>query len=553
MKKLLYNLFFILVNLVTTSVFSQTNYFVKTSGTDSNDGASWSSATTLNGALSRAASGDIIHVAQGTYMPTSRLTNGTEDKDKTFEIKQNITLIGGYPLEATQGATADPVANKTILSGVIDETNSVYHTVTITAPVEVGNKVTIQGLIITKGNANGTGNVTIDATPYLRNYAGGVAIAKSTVEMTNCKILENNSTNAAGIYLFSEANLTMSECEIMNNAATGNGGGIWITGSTAHIYNSTISGNTTSGTGVAAGLYTYNKNTKVYMYNSTINSNTSGGNYAGAYIREGSEVYLINSTIFGNTSGGTLGTIGIHSTATANTQLSVISSTITGNTTSGTAVGGGISQHSTANYSTIKILNSLISGNSAPETNANINANPNFSKVHTIIGDKIYSTDGTEKGDLSFNPATMLEALKDNGGKTQTCLLIGENNPARTHGMSQMQLTALASTYIPELSAELISKDQIGNSRSDCSTIGALVLKKIASSVYTPTLANRKIYSYHGVLHVETLDNENITLYSITGHLVHSQKAVDSLTKISGLAKGIYVLKINNQSLKIRI
>lgn len=551
MKKLLYNLFFILVNLATTSVFSQTNYFVKTSGTDSNDGASWSSATTLDGALSRAASGDIIHLAQGTYAPSMIITGGeaTNNKDRTFEISKNISIIGGYPNDASNGAQPNFKNNPTILSGNT-ASGKVYHTVSITAPMEKDQRVHLQGITIQDGQASDVATfITVNGIKFQRNYAGGLIVGRANAILEDCTITNNSSlTFAAGISVFGESVVTFKRCDITNNSGTSNGGGLWNDNSTVYLMDCNVSNNTTK-TGVAAGIYGFNTGgatSTTYMFNTTISNNTSGAHSAAYYGRAGSVGVMVNCTLFGNKTASNAdgGAINLHGGG----MLDVISSTITANSA---RTGGGIRCQANC---TINLINSIVSGNKATIEGNDISTVGKSTYSHTIMGTKIYDAQGVEiSASTIFDYTTMLLPLADNGGTTQTCLLIGENNPARTHGMSQMQLTALASTYSPELSAELISKDQIGNSRSDCSTIGALVLKKIASSVYSPTLANRKIYSNNSILHVETQENETITLYSITGHMVHSQKAVDSLTKISGLAKGIYVLKINNQSLKIRI
>ncbi len=177
------------------------HYYVKTTGTDANDGLSWATPTTLSNAIDMMAPGDYIHIAAGTYIPTNKVSGGSQDADITFEIHSNVTIIGGYPANAAEGAVSDPENNETILSG----DKKYYHTVTVTAPVESGNKVTIQNLSIKNGlaGASTAGTININGAVYRRSYAGGMMIGKSVVDVIGCKISENESQqHAAGIYVF---------------------------------------------------------------------------------------------------------------------------------------------------------------------------------------------------------------------------------------------------------------------------------------------------------------------------------------------------------------
>ncbi|NCO34845.1 MAG: hypothetical protein GW893_13415, partial [Armatimonadetes bacterium] len=101
------------------------NRYVDASATGANNGSSWADAfTTLQSALTAATDGDTIHVAQGTYKPTT----GT-DRMAFFKLDDGRTLLGGYP---NGGGTRDPAVNETILSGDIGAAGSSdnsYHVV----------------------------------------------------------------------------------------------------------------------------------------------------------------------------------------------------------------------------------------------------------------------------------------------------------------------------------------------------------------------------------------------------------------------------------------
>src|SRR6188768_4163455 len=73
--------------LLSTTIYVDVNSFGAV-----HNGTSWASAfVDLQHALAAAASGDEIHVADGTYKPTS-----TTDRTISFQLKNGVSLIGGY-------------------------------------------------------------------------------------------------------------------------------------------------------------------------------------------------------------------------------------------------------------------------------------------------------------------------------------------------------------------------------------------------------------------------------------------------------------------------
>ena len=86
--------------------------YVDGSAAGLNDGTSWANAyTDLQDAL--AASGNEVWVATGTYTPTT--PNG--DSAVTFQLRDGLSVYGGFVGgEATRGER-DPATNVTVLSG----------------------------------------------------------------------------------------------------------------------------------------------------------------------------------------------------------------------------------------------------------------------------------------------------------------------------------------------------------------------------------------------------------------------------------------------------
>ena len=125
------------------------------------DGVSWVTALTdLQQALSGAASGDEIRVAEGVYKP-----NGPNDnREASFQLIDGLALKGGY---AGSGQVNPDDRNinlyETILSGdlngddepgFINNYENSYHVVTSD---RVGPTAVLDGFTITGGMANGAG------------------------------------------------------------------------------------------------------------------------------------------------------------------------------------------------------------------------------------------------------------------------------------------------------------------------------------------------------------------------------------------------------------
>lgn len=452
------------------------HFYVRVDGPDSADGLSWSNATSLHKALDEAVNGDYIHIAAGTYIPTKILTGGTSAQDATFEVAENVHLIGGYAAQATSGAVADPKLHKTEFSG----NNKSIHVVTVIAPKSQGQHVELSGITITKGMAGGTGSVSASGTTVSRQYGGGLFVSKAKVQLTNVSVIDNGSANhAAGIYLTAQADVTMDHVSVKNNYTTiaaSNGGGIWNDGSRLVMYDSEIVGNRIGGVG--AGLYSLNTAVESVniLYNVTIAKNTCGifGNNAvggGIYAREKSLFYIVNSTIYGNKAGGASfgGGIALYGATT----FHLINSTVSGNEAGITATAtGGVGIHnSSANNNNLHIYNSIVSGNlggSWPDMGGSAYAG--YSVTASILGSQVLDADG-KTTPIPFDPKTSFAAFGQNGGFGETFPLKG-TSAATTEGLSALQLEILANN-LQGLEAAKLLIDQNNVSRSNKRVMGA--------------------------------------------------------------------------------
>lgn len=460
------------------------HYYVKASGSEDNDGLSWEQPTTLDKALDEMMEGDYIHIAAGTYAPTKTLTGGSASNagDITFEIHSNVNIIGGYPADATEGAISDPEANPTILTGIHASGRS-FHTVAISAPIVKDKKVSIKGIQIKNGqaSASGTGNISINGVPFYRFYGGGLISGKSIVEIIDCEISDNESgLHAGGVYIAGGGTVFFENTVVKNNTATTNSsncGGVFIDASTVYFNNCAVINNAC--TGVGAGIYSFNSTqpTYTYIYNTTVANNNNDANAAnqtrrggGFYGRENSVTVIVNSTFYGNTGGSGAG-ICLYGATGKNAKLDIISSTIASNNAYNN--GGGVEVANA--FATLNIYNSIISGNTANVSGSDLLGAAGV--FNTINATKVYDAEGNEISGLTFDAATMLGALTNNGAKGETCQLLGgDSNPATTKGMNSADLQTLGTGYTPAIDADIITKDQNGKSRTGKTSIGAVVV-----------------------------------------------------------------------------
>ena len=126
--------------------------YVIPGGATSGACASWGAACDLPYALGLAASGDELWVKAGTYKPTTG-----SDRSATFQLKNGVSVYGGFAGAETTRDQRNWTANVTILSGDIgtsgNTSDNVYHVVTGSV---TDNTALLDGFTVTGGNANGS-------------------------------------------------------------------------------------------------------------------------------------------------------------------------------------------------------------------------------------------------------------------------------------------------------------------------------------------------------------------------------------------------------------
>lgn len=286
--------------------------YVNQAATGLNNGNSWANAyTDLQDALSAAASGDQIWVAQGTYKPTSG-----SDRSATFTLKQGVSLYGGFNGTESALSGRDWVENPVILTGDLSgndsgtlawdeptrQDNSLHVVVT-------GSGMTVSdildGFVISGGHDNvqwsGSAGLLLNDPLTIRNCTfrmnssnyGAAMIVNNNSVIEDC-LFENNYA-AGGAALSTGANAQVKGCVFRNNYAFNYGGAIYNTGGNTSVSECFFEGNSSySAPGIYAGY-----SGVITVINSVFSGNASSGGSGAIYV--GTNVSLANCTFYGNT------------------------------------------------------------------------------------------------------------------------------------------------------------------------------------------------------------------------------------------------------------
>ena len=274
MKKILLTTI-VMIIIATRALTAQTTYHVKSNGgSDSNNGTSWTSAfATLQKALEKADSGDHIWVAAGTYKPTVKTGNGTENRDMAFILKSNVQIFGGFAGTETTLEQRDWDTNATILSGDLDNNGTIsdgdaYHVI-----VSVGNvgNACLDGFRITGGNANSTDTIIVNGQEAYRNTGGGMYNFSSSPNVANSVFSGNYATFGGGVFNTTNSDPTFTNVTILANTAGDTGGGMY----NIDVCAPTLTKVTISSNSAESGGGMYNFEATLTLTEVTISENTA--------------------------------------------------------------------------------------------------------------------------------------------------------------------------------------------------------------------------------------------------------------------------------------
>ena len=389
-------------------------------------------AAELTAAISSAADGDKILLAEGTYKHTG-----------IIGITKELTLEGGYSASPSAADIPDPKTVKAALDG--DNTRRVLN-------INANDKtVKLSGITIQNGsNSGNAGGVNI--------YGGSHAV----LEYVN---IQNNSATAQGAGFVVSGTTTQAEffnCIMSGNNATGIGANLIDVGAAVKIYQCVFSGNSANGGGA---MYVLNNNASslnLQIMNSEFSGNTSTGRGGAIYLRSNGEgtsgitMYVANSTFSGNSSNSYGSVIDLYGSATLTCGADIYSSTFTANSANNASYDGAITTETAG--TTVRIYNSIISGNTTSGSNANF-----YQKAGTIT--TASTVNGGTASDYLASSATSKDGFLTKAYKVKTA--------ATTAGMSAANLKSNYTAGDADF-LNALGYDQWGNTREG-STVGACV------------------------------------------------------------------------------
>jgi hypothetical protein len=236
------------------------------------DGSSWARAyPNLQDGLAAAHSGDTVRVADGTYVPDKGKGITPGDRTASFTIPDNVTVLCGYAGYGAANPDARNVdAYPTILSGdlggddiwgILNIADNSYHV------VSSSGSGTLDGAIITAGNADGSGN---------HGYGGGVLLESSTLRINACKIRGNKADFGAGVACLEGIAPTLINTEITGNWAYIFAGCLYNDDANIQMTNCLVTGNTAGSANILGGDAILNVMGSLDITNCTIADNRPG-------------------------------------------------------------------------------------------------------------------------------------------------------------------------------------------------------------------------------------------------------------------------------------
>lgn len=307
------NIYFLLFLLNSILISSTVRYVNANSNAGIAPYTSWSTASNdLQIVINSSQIGDEIWVASGTYFPTRDPfgnTSPSDSRDKTFYLKDGISVYGGFSGTETSLTDRNISSNITLLSGDLGVLGTVndncYHVVLFSGNSTSAIGVKLDGFSIASGFAMGTVNNNVNGNVASRLAGPAIYFINGNNIISNNKIYMNTGYSGGGIYT-STGNNIISNNEIYNNKAHYDGGGVSVFKGTNTITNNYIHDNTATGDG--GGIYAVLGVDNIISKN-VIGKNKGGINQIDTYYYGGGGIYtekgsnlIINNVLYENIS-----------------------------------------------------------------------------------------------------------------------------------------------------------------------------------------------------------------------------------------------------------
>jgi uncharacterized repeat protein (TIGR01451 family) len=261
------------VSVLITNTFGQAGAVltVPVRGCEARVAGADSIYSSVQAAIDAAPPGGVVQLAGACRGVTPR--GGLQ---QTAYISKSLTLRGGYP-GLGEWSAPDPLAYPTLL-----DAQGAGRALAVIGPATV----TVEGLTLTGGRANGLGGIEgADA-------GGGVYLSGATVTISGCVIVTNAVTTSGarggglalvgGSAVITNSRLAHNHTDDGSDATSEYGGGVYALGGALRVANSEISHNSTR---YGGGIY-LKQNGALTLTGSTLAGNTlaSGGDYGGLYV-----------------------------------------------------------------------------------------------------------------------------------------------------------------------------------------------------------------------------------------------------------------------------
>jgi uncharacterized repeat protein (TIGR01451 family) len=272
--------------------------YISMTGTDSGSCATrFNACRTLHYAVTQAKAGDLIRIANGSYLGTSNAGGANQ----IARVPVSVTIEGGYDPRNFNGfPTADPslVTLDALGSG---------RGIVVTG----GAVVTVRNLTLRNGNGgNGNGGaflvdnarLTLDSVPLSGHRAangGALAVINNgSATLTNIELTGNQATANGGALFVAGTLQINSSSQLVNNIAGGSGGALFVASGSATINGTPLTGNRATLDGgaifVAGGTATLN-NVAVTLNNADRDGGAIGLSGGQARLNSGTTM-LLNQT-----------------------------------------------------------------------------------------------------------------------------------------------------------------------------------------------------------------------------------------------------------------
>ena len=261
---------------------------------------------TIQAAVTAAASGDTIQLADGTYTGPGNVDTDTGSKSLAIRsvhgAAATIINCGGTPSAGHYGFYVSSPSTSLALSGLTIKNGDL--------PNGAGGAIYNTGTLTLTGCVLSGNSVANPNAPGTNSNSGGALFNSGTAILSGCTVSGNSANYGGGIYSLhgTGISLTLNNCTLSNNAANGNsaadgshggyGGGVYA-GSAMTATNCVFSGNTVD---YAAGGLLVGGASVTALTNCTLAGNTAPAGNGGGVVAFGKATFT-NTIVYGNTGG----------------------------------------------------------------------------------------------------------------------------------------------------------------------------------------------------------------------------------------------------------